>query len=471
MPDRRNDMMVEFPWDDLRRLTGLADYNTRVVLLGSLLLGLVSGAVGSFMVLRKRAMISDVVSHAALPGIVAAFMVLTVLGGDGKSWLALLTGALISGLLGMAAVHAITTHARVKQDAALGVVLSVFFGAGVVLLGFTQRMKSGSSAGLESFIYGKTASMLASDAWLLAGSALAATVICLAFFKEFRLVCFDAEFARAQGWPVRRVDALLTGLVVVVTVIGLQAVGLILMIALLITPAVTARFWTDRLGSMVIIASGLGALACVTGAALSALYPRVPAGSVIVLSCSTLFLIGLLFGRRRGLVPEAWRRIRLAARTERHHVLRAVYEQWEQRGVQGFHAHAGTGSVLVSAGDLAAVRRWSEARLQRVLREAAADGDVELDAWPLVRLTSRGMSHARQLVRNHRLWEWYLIQHAEVDPHHVDRDADEIEHVLGAAMVRELEATLPGRLSGAELPSSPHPLTDTEEAGWRKGPA
>ncbi len=461
-------MPTEFPWEDLRRLTGLADYNTRVVLLGSLLLGMVSGAVGSFMVLRKRAMISDVVSHAALPGIVAAFMVMTVLGGDGKTWLALLAGALFSGLLGMAAVHVITSSVKVKQDAALGVVLSVFFGAGVVLLGFTQRMKSGSSAGLESFIYGKTASMLASDAWLLAGSALVAALICLAFFKEFRLVCFDAEFARAQGWPVRRVDALLTGLVVVVTVIGLQAVGLILMIALLITPAVTARFWTDRLGAMVIIASVLGGLACVTGAALSALFPRVPAGSVIVLSCSALFLVSLLVGRRRGLVPEAVRRIRLAARMERHHVLRALYEQWEQRGGRG--THPGAGTALVSAGDLAAVRRWSQMRLQRVLREAAADGEVELDAWPLVRLTGRGMQHARQLVRNHRLWEWYLIRHAEVDPQHVDRDADEIEHVLGAAMVRELEATVPGGLSDAGLPASPHPLGGSGAESWKGGP-
>lgn len=448
-------MFSSLPWEDLQRLAALSDYNTRVVLLGALMLGLVAGAVGSFMVLRKRAMISDVVSHAALPGIVAAFMLATVFGGDGKHGITLLAGALVSGLLGMAAVHGMTAHARIKQDAALGVVLSVFFGTGVVLLGFTQRMTSGSAAGLESFIYGKTASMLAADAWLLSGAALGAATVCLLFFKELRLVCFDAEFARAQGWPVRRIDALLTGLVVVVTVIGLQAVGLILMIALLITPAVTARFWTDRLGAMVVIAALVGGVACVAGAALSALYPRIPAGSMIVLACSSMFAVSLAVGRRRGLLPEAMRRMRLSSRMERHHLLRSLYERWEQHaGAERQHP----GVVLVPAGDLALMRRWTESRLQRVLRAAAADGEVELDAWPLVRLTASGLRHARQVVRNHRLWEWYLIQHAEVDPHHVDRDADEIEHVLGADMVRELEATLPRAVSGPELPASPHPL-------------
>lgn len=458
-------MGLVIPWDDLQRLVGLADYNTRVVLLGALMLGLAAGAVGSFMVLRKRAMISDVVSHAALPGIVAAFMVVTAFGGDGKQGFSLLVGALVSGLLGMAAVHGMTTHARIKQDAALGVVLSVFFGAGVVLLGFTQRMTSGSAAGLESFIYGKTASMLASDAWLLSGAAFGSAAMCLVFFKELRLVCFDAGFARAQGWPVRRIDALLTGLVVVVTVIGLQAVGLILMIALLITPAVTARFWTDRLGAMVVIAAAVGGVACVTGAGLSALYPRIPAGSMIVLACSLFFAVSLAVGRRRGLLPEAVRRLRLSARMERHHLLRSLYERWEQHAGDG---PVPPGVVLVPAGDLAEMRRWTEARLQRVLRAAAEDGEVEMDAWPLVRLTGPGLQHARQVVRNHRLWEWYLIQHAEVDPHHVDRDADEIEHVLGVEMVRELEATLPRAVSGPGLPASPHPLgaaASTQPAG------
>lgn len=443
-------------WPEVQRLLGLSDYNTRVVLLGSALLGVVSGVMGSFMMLRRKAMISDVVSHAALPGIVAAFMITAGLPGGGKQLPWLLAGALASGCLGMACVHAIRTRSHIKEDAALGIVLSVFFGLGVVLLGFAQRMKAGSAAGLESFIYGKTASMLAFDAWLMGWSALVVGATCLVLYKEFRLVCFDPEFARTQGWPVQRLDALLTLLVVVVTVIGLQAVGLILMIAMLITPPAAARFWTDRLGVMITLSAVIGGASAVLGASLSAVLPRLPAGAMIVLSCSAFFLAGLLFGTRRGVIPHYVHQVRLARRVDRHHLLRALYEQVEHAIPRELAAT--WPAPLVNGQSVAAARGWSEARMQGLVRAAAADGEVELDAWPLVRLTEKGLAHARQVVRNHRLWEWYLIQHAEVDSTHVDRDADEIEHVLGARLVRELEETLAGAFPGRRIPESPHPI-------------
>ena len=442
---------------ELARVLALSDYNTRVVLLGSAILGLASGLIGTFMMLRRRALISDVVSHAALPGIAAAFLLTAGWAGGGKQLPVLLAGAFASGLLGMACVHLIKAHSHIKEDAALGIVLSVFFGAGVVLMGFAQRTTTASAAGLDTFIYGKTASMLAGDAWLMAGMALLIAAVCAGLFKELRLLCFDPEFARTQGWPVRRLDAVLTVLVVTVTVIGLPAVGLILMIALLMIPPAAARFWTDRLGAMVAWSSMIGATGAVAGATLSAVFPRVPAGAMMVLSCTALFIVSLIAGTKRGLLRLALRRARLTSRMERQHLLRAMYECIEV--APGGLAHPGAEpSVLVNMHQLTATRSWRPGRLEKVLRHAAHDGDVELDGWPMLRLTPAGLRHARQVVRNHRLWEWYLIQHAEVAASHVDRDADEIEHVLGPDMVAELERSLPAALRAAELPGSPHQL-------------
>jgi manganese/zinc/iron transport system permease protein len=226
---------------DWMRLLTLQDYNTRVVLVGVTLLGFGAGVMGTFMLLRKRAMMGDALAHATLPGIALAFILVSWLGGDGKSLVWLLTGAVATGVLGMGSVLAIRHGSRLKEDAALGIVLSVFFGLGVVGLSIAQQMSTGNAAGLESFIYGKTASMLARDAWLTAGASVVVAAGAGLLFKEFALVCFDQGYAAAQGWPVLRLDAIMMALVVLVTVIGLQAVGLILVVALLILPAAAAR--------------------------------------------------------------------------------------------------------------------------------------------------------------------------------------------------------------------------------------
>lgn len=441
--------------DSLYRLFTLSDYNTRVVLLGTAVLGFAAGMIGAFMMLRRRALISDVVSHAALPGIVAAFMLSAGYAGGGKQLPLLLLGALISGFLGMACVHVIKMHSPIKEDAALGIVLSVFFGMGVVLLGFAQRMKTGSAAGLESFIYGKTASMLSGDAWLMTASAGVIGVTCLLLFKEFRLLCFDQEYARSQGWPVHRLDAMMTGLVVVVTVIGLQAVGLILMIALLIIPPAAARFWTDRLGSLVWLSAAMGSLCAISGAAGSALFPGLPAGAMIVLMCALAFAFSLLAGTRRGIVRRLFHQSRQSTRIARHHLLRALFERMEAAHPEMISV-ASAPFALVSAHDLMSARHWTQHKLHELLRSAERDGEVDIDGWPLIRLTEKGLHHARAVVRNHRLWEWYLINQADVDASHVDRDADEIEHILGEELVAELERSLIKSMQPDRLPSSPH---------------
>ncbi|MGH9360916.1 MAG: metal ABC transporter permease, partial [Thermoanaerobaculia bacterium] len=222
------------------------DYNTTVVVVGTGLLGLASGVIGTFAVLRRRALVGDALAHAALPGICIAFL----LTGE-RAFLPLLAGAFLSGLLGVWVVSLLARHTRTKEDAAIGIVLSVFFGTGISLSRFIQSQGSaGSKAGLDHFIFGKTAGMLAQDVYTIAFLVLAVVAAVALLFKEFKLVSFDPEFGSVQGWPTLRLDLALMGLLALTTVVGLPAVGVVLMAALLIIPAAAARFWTEGLAAM-----------------------------------------------------------------------------------------------------------------------------------------------------------------------------------------------------------------------------
>ncbi|NNM25686.1 MAG: iron chelate uptake ABC transporter family permease subunit [Phycisphaerales bacterium] len=427
----------------------LRDYNTMLVVLATVVLGLAAGAIGTFLLLRRRALMGDALSHAMLPGIAIAFMVMVAFGGSGKSMPGLLIGAAVTGLLGVAAVLAITRLTRLKDDAALGVVLSVFFGFGVALLGIVQDMPEGSPAGLASFIQGKTASIVRKDLWLILIVAGVVALMTVLLFKELALLCFDEAFASVQGWPVLTLDVMLLTLVTAVTVVGLQAVGLILIIALLIIPPAAARFWTERLGVMLALAALIGGLGGWIGASISALVPRLPAGAIIVIVVATIFVASMLFGARRGVVARLIVQARLGRTVRRQHLLRAIFEHVEAADAED------TEPIVVEA-TLVQERSWSRAALRRLLRWArrrhllAAVGDGR---W---RVTDLGLTEAARVARNHRLWEIYLIHHADVAPSHVDRDADQIEHVLGPRLVRELERLLEPAHPAGTVPPSPH---------------
>jgi manganese/zinc/iron transport system permease protein len=447
---------------ELLRVLLLHDYNTRVVIIGTTLLGLAAGLVGTFLLLRKRALLSDTLSHASLPGIALTFIVLTALGGEGKNLPALVGGAALFCILGTGAVILIQRYSRLKDDAALGIVLSVFFGLGIALMGIATRMGSGNAAGLSSFIYGKTASMLFSDALLIAVVALLAAACGLLFFKEFTLVCFDADYAASQGWPVTRLDFLMMTLVVVVTVIGLQAVGLILVVALLIIPPAAARFWTYRLKSMLWISSLFGALSGLFGAGISALMANLPAGAVIVLTAALIFVFSLVCGTARGLARQGLERLRLSRRIRHENLLREMYEMLETCGHDPAGIELDCRLPRVTFNALLRRRSWTPGQLRRTLRRAAGDGLLSADgnAWEM---TARGIAEAGRIVRKHRLWETYLIEHADVAPGHVDWGADAIEHVLDAELVAELEKKLQPGGAALPMPASPHRIAPLEE--------
>ncbi len=466
-------MSLEHAW----RVITLRDYNTRVVLLGVGCLGLAAGLIGAFILLRERALIGDALSHATLPGIGLAFILMTAWGLDGKWLPGLLIGATIAGSLGVGGILLLTKLTRIQQDAALGIVLSVFFGLGIAILGIVQRMETGHAAGLEAFIYGKTASMLRSEAITIALVAAGVGVISLLLHKEFKLLSFDQAYAGAQGWPVGVLDLLMMALVTIVTVIGLQAVGLILIIALLVIPPAAARFWTYRLGRMLWISAGLGALSGVVGAGISAMVPRLPAGAVIVLVAGTFFILSMVFGPARGILARLLAQRNLSRKVALEHLLRAVYELSESASSTPTTPEADTavtGSPIASVReeDLVQHRSWRQYEVRRLARRAARRDLIRparVNDAPAWALTPSGWQEAWRIARNHRLWELYLIEHADVATSQVDRGADYVEHVLDPRLVRELEALLADAHPNLARPSSPHPLGVVDAAGVVRG--
>ncbi len=456
---------TEIEWPSLSEILGVltlqSGFNTTVVMIGVTLLGIAAGVIGTFAVLRKRALMGDALSHASLPGIATAFLVAVALGVQGRSLSVLLLGATISGILGVLVVHFVSRHTRLPEDAAIGAVLSVFFGAGFVLLSIIQYLGTGDQGGISKFIYGQTAAMSVSDAAIIGLVAIIVTGATAGLFKEFRLVCFDPDFAETQSWPVAAIDLMIMALVVVVTVIGLQAVGLILIVALVIIPAAAARFWSERLWVMTLLAAVIGGASGYLGAAASALFPSFPAGGVIVLVAGFFFMVSLLFAPARGVVAAGLRHLMLRVEIGSQHVLRALYEA-EETGRVG----AG-GDIAIS--ELGEARRWSAAWFQFLLRWLSGRSQIERRAERIA-LTEFGRHEAYRVTRNHRLWEQFLITYADLAPSHVDRSADYVEHVLSPEMVAELERELAeaGTLPRpAAMPASAHPIAAGKVAEGR----
>ena len=447
------DLSIRWPtWLEWKRVLFLQDYNTRVVMLGTMLLGLAAGMVGSFTLLRRRALMGDALSHATLPGVGLAFLIAPSLGLAEKSLPVLLTGAALSGIAGVVAILYVRNLTRLKEDAALGIVLSVFFGAGIAILSIAQQ-SVGHSAGLESFIYGKPASMIESDRLLIGCSGVLTLLIMGVLFKELTLLCFDEGFAASRGYPVLLLDLVLMGLVVIVTIIGLQAVGLVLMIALLVIPAAASRFWTRSLKQMILISAGIGGAGGFVGAAMSALFRNLPAGAMIVLVCSSLFFISMMFGTERGLVVRSLRRRDLNRSVDHQHLLRGLFELQESRGTK----------VGIPFSELLALRSWSSHRLLKEIERCRRRGLVFRDSDQNLSLTSSGVVEASRLVHEHRLWELYLITHADIAPGRVDQSADAIEHVLEPELIAQLEELLLQKRRVQGIAPSPHPV-DAEHA-------
>lgn len=408
-------------------MTVFFTYTVLVVLAGSTILGVMGGVLGCFTLLRRQSLLGDALAHAALPGVCVAFL----LTGS-KQPIPLLLGALGAGIAGALLILAVVRWSRVKEDAAIGIVLSTFFGTGIVLLGRIQRLPGGNQSGLDKFLFGQAAALVGDDLVLMGSLATAVLLAIGLGFKEWKLLTFDRAFGASLGYPMRGLEIALTCLLVVVVVIGLQTVGVVLMVATLVTPAAAARQWTDRLSTMTLLAAAIGGASGAAGAFLSATVPKLPTGPTIVLASSVLLLLSLFVSPKRGLLQAAVRERRFTARICRENLLKDMYLIGE-RGP----GHA----AFVSRPALMGSRGQGAAELERHARPLARAGLVERSSDAL-RLTARGLDEAARLVRKHRLWEVYLAHRLELPPDHVHRDAEAMEHALSEEAVDDLDLRL-----------------------------
>jgi manganese/zinc/iron transport system permease protein len=416
-------------WEQARRFFLLQDPAVRYGLLGSILLGVSCGLLGSFIVVRKLALMGDTLSHAVLPGVALGFLWTMT-----KNPLAILIGATVAGLLGAIMVNLITQTTRLKEDAALGMVLAGFFALGICLVNMIQRLPNGHQSGLDSFLFGQAASIGRDDLVLMgAVTALSLTIIGL-FYKEFLVTSFDPAFARVTGLPVKVFHHGLMLLLAFSVVIALQAVGVVLVSAMLITPAAAAYLLTDRMHRMVGLAALFGLAAGVLGAFLSFLGNHLPTGPFMVLSASLFFGLAFLLAPRHGVITRWWRHWSRTHRIQRENTLKAIYHVLERDRF----AHD-----EVSVRDVAERQRTDLAcaaqQIHRLRRHGLATWSARRDA---LLLTPDGFKQAATIVRNHRLWELYLTNAASIAADHVHDDAEKIEHILGEDVVRQLERRL-----------------------------
>ena len=284
-------------------------------------MGAICGMLGSFAVLRKQSLLGDAISHAALPGIAIAFLITGT-----KETYVLLIGALVSGLLGAFWIRSIVKRTHLKSDTALGLILSIFFGFGMLLLTYIQKLPNANQSGLDKFLFGQAATLLARDVWFMAAVTFSCLVVLLLFWKEFKILLFDADYAKTLGFNIQLIDILITSFIVIAIVLGLQTVGVVLMSAMLLAPAAAARQWTNSLGIMVILAAFFGAISGVVGTAISASQNNLSTGPVIVLVAAVFVGFSFIFSPSRGLLFRQIRFIKNRKDLELHKTLAFMFE-------------------------------------------------------------------------------------------------------------------------------------------------
>ena len=401
--------------------------NIKYVLFGTILLSVSSAVVGCFTFIKKKSLVGDVIAHAVLPGICISFMI----SGSKDSFL-LIIGAFISGWASILVMDAIIQNTKIKEDTATGLSLSVFFGVGILLMTYIQGSGNASQSGLDTFLFGKAAALVGKDLMVFSLIAIIVLITVFFFYKEFKVISFDPQFAKVIGLPVKRLEMVLTSITVLAVVTGIQAVGVVLMAAMLITPAATARFWSNRLSRMILLASVFGAFSGISGAYISYSAPAMPTGPWMVMILSIIALISFFFAPRKGILIRQWRRFSIRRQLLEENLLKTFYRIGENSG-----DHFKT----VAVDDLQLIRNFSPTQLARGLRKLRVNGYVHRnnESWFL---TNEGLEKGKRITRLHRLWELYLTRYLRIAPDHVHEDADTIEHVITPELETRLEQLL-----------------------------
>jgi manganese/zinc/iron transport system permease protein len=402
------------------------DYTLRTVALGGAILGIVSGVLGCFAVLRRESLMGDALSHAALPGVGIAFL------AAGRDLGVLLIGAGIASWIGVKVIRWITQTTRIKQDTSMGIVLASWFAAGIALLTYIQAIPDARQAGLKNFIFGQAAAIVERDVFLVSVVGLIAFLLIAIFWKEFKLITFDSEFAVANGFRVGMLNTLLSTLIVVAIVLGLQLAGVILMVGMLIAPGIAARQWTHKLDQMVILSAVFGAFAGGTGAVISAVDATIPTGPMIIVIAFVIVMLSIGFAPGRGLIWTTLRsrsdRRRFAAQT----TLRDLYKYAMSHGGETYPIPAafingiGGGSAPLGLAQLE--------KLEYVTKQG--------DQWLL---TASGVAEAEEDLKNQQLWELYREYSDELHLPMIPEDRQKkLRDLLPDGAVMTLERMLKG---------------------------
>uniref|UniRef100_UPI00404765EB metal ABC transporter permease n=2 Tax=Roseivirga sp. TaxID=1964215 RepID=UPI00404765EB len=397
------------------------------VAVGAMLLTASSAVVGTFTFLRKKALVGDAVAHSVLPGICLAF----ILSGT-KNPIILIIGAFITGWISLLIIDLITQRSKIKEDSAIALVLSVFFGVGILMLTNIQHSGNAAQTGLDSFLFGKAAALVGKDLITFSIVAVVLILTVTLFFKELKIIAFDSNYAKALGLPVRSIDLLLTTLTVLAVVTGIQAVGVVLMAAMLITPAAAARFWTNDVKNMTIIAAIMGSLSGLSGAYVSYVAPAMPTGPWIVMIISAIALTSFFFAPKRGIISRYFTQRKLQVMIMDENLLKSLYHLGEE------DANMFKGRKIDEIIEKRYFpRKRLKAALSRLKREgylARANGE-----W---QFTQVGKQKGQRVVKLHRLWELYLSTYVKIASDHVHEDAETIEHIITPELEAELERML-----------------------------
>jgi ABC-type Mn2+/Zn2+ transport system permease subunit/Mn-dependent DtxR family transcriptional regulator len=387
-------------------------------LLASVLVGIVNGALGCFIILRRMAFIGDALSHAVLPGVVIAFMV------AGKGHFALFLGAVFAGIVTAVLIGFVNRNSRIKEDSAIGVVFIGMFALGILLISRLQAVH----LDLQHFLFGDPLGVSPGDLYLTGVIGAVIILSILLFYKQLQLTSFDPIMATAIGMNTAFVNYFLMGILSMTIVASLQAVGIILVVAMLITPGATAYLLTERLPRMIVITSAIGAIAAILGLYIS-YWMNYSSGAAMVIVVTIIFLATLVFAPRQGILVKALQRKRARDKHIRDDILKAVYHYEKDMG--GADA-AGIASYL----------GVEKRRMESIIRRMVKRSLLKYTGTSQTTLTPEGEKLALKLIRSHRLWETYLAEKAGVGWEHVDEEAERLEHNLPDDLVDEIDERL-----------------------------
>lgn len=409
-------------WESFIEFFSFQDANINNVLLGTLMLSFTCGIVGVLVVLNKKALIVDAVSHSILPGICIGFMLSGI-----KNPIYLIAGGMTAGTVAVYLVDWIAKSSRIKKDAAIAITLSVLFSVGVILLNIIQHSGNSNQSGLSDFLFGKAATIVSSDLYVFGVMCAIVLAIIPLFYQHFKIALFDKGFATTIGLNNKLIQGLISGLIIISTAIGIQTVGIILMSALIITPASSAFFWTNSFKKSIFLSGTFAVISSIIGVFISYLSPDMPTGPWIIVVLSTIAILSAFFSKK-GLITKRIKAVQNSKKMISDNVLKALYKLGENAN------EVGKGRSLK---EIQNSRSIAPSELNKGLRILKGNGLV-IDAGSVWTLTEKGISEAKRIIRAHRLWELYMQKFMQIQSDHVHESAESIEHIMTPALEAEL---------------------------------